>query len=102
MAVAGWGPMAGLPVWAQANAATNHPYASKTKLSRAEAIEIANKLARERGIKLEAYKAPVARFDPEKSRWWLLYDHQPPGYPGGHFGISVSDETRATQFFGGR
>ena len=41
-------------------------------------------------------------FEAAKAEWRLSYDHQPPGYSGGHFVIYVSDETRGTRFVGGR
>ena len=72
------------------------------KLAREAARSIAEEAARARGIKLEDYVLTAGQFDARKKAWQFFYTHKPPGYPGGHFAILVDDETKATQFIGGR
>ncbi len=72
------------------------------KLTRTEAAELANAVARQKGIPLEDYVLSNSQFDARTGLWRLFYVHKPPGMPGGHFTIDVNDETKATRFHGGR
>ena len=66
----------------------------------ADAGVIVTNLARQMGVKLEAYQQPKVRFDAARREWSFFYMLKPPGMPGGHFTVIV-DETGKTQFIGG-
>ncbi len=71
------------------------------KLTQEQAKALADEVARGKGIKLDDYVLGTAQFDARKGTWQLFYYHKPP-LPGGHFAVYVNDETKVTQFFGGR
>jgi hypothetical protein len=72
------------------------------KLTAEQAKTLAGEVARGKGIALDDYVLGTEQFDARKGAWELFYYHKPLAYPGGHFAVYVTDETKATRFIGGR
>jgi hypothetical protein len=71
------------------------------RLTEATAIQVGVALARQKGINLKHYEPPEVRFDSTRRQWRLFYMEKPPGRPGGHFTVTVDDQTMEAQFHGG-
>ena len=74
-----------------------HP---NTRLSRLEAIDIAERDAEARGVRLRDYIRGEIQFSERFREWFVPWDHRIP-YPGGHFAVVVDDETSLTRFVPG-
>jgi len=67
-------------------------------LSRAQAIEIANKAAIEHKERIEDYKSPEVQFDAERYRWLISFPNKRPYAYGDprtyhYFAIVIDDKT---------
>lgn len=71
------------------------------RLTEATALQVAAALARQKGMNLKVYEPPEVSFDSTRGRWHLFYTEKPPGRPGGHFTVTVDDQTMEAQFHGG-
>lgn len=71
------------------------------RLTEATAIQVGAALARHKGINLKVYEPPEVSFDSTRGRWHLFYTEKPPGRPGGHFTVTVGDQTMEAQIHGG-
>lgn len=71
------------------------------RLTEATAVQVGAALARQKGINLMHYEPPEVRFDLTRRQWRLFYMEKPPGRPGGHFTVTVDDQTMEAQFHGG-
>jgi hypothetical protein len=72
------------------------------RLTKAEAIQIAQQAAEHDGRQLGNYKAPEARYEfTQKDRsWWVFFDGKV-GMPGNQFWVSIDDFTGKTQIISG-
>lgn len=71
------------------------------RLTEEAALQVADALARQKGINLKQYEPPEVRFDSTLRQWCLFYMEKPLGRPGGHFTVTVDDQTMEAQFHGG-
>lgn len=71
------------------------------RLTEAKAVQVAAALARQKGVNLKRYQPPEITFDYTRRQWSLFYMEKPPGRPGGHFTVTVDDQTMEAQFHGG-
>jgi hypothetical protein len=69
---------------------------TKTQLSREEVIQIAEAIARSEGFDIHKYKLTGCHFEfTSKDRTWtVFFELKPPTPPGGHFAVSVDDQTK--------
>ena len=63
--------------------------------TKAEADVIVTNLVRQKGVPLEDYQQPRMEFDAARRQWSFLYVLKPPGYPGGHFMVTVDKKGKA-------
>ena len=71
------------------------------KLSKAEAIGLAARAAREERIALGSYEVGSISFN-GRTRSWSVTCVRIPRVPGGHFTVQVDDQTQGTRIFRGR
>jgi hypothetical protein len=72
-----------------------------TRLTEATASQVGAALARQKGINLKHYEPPEVRCDSTRRQWHLFYTEKSPGLPGGHFTVTVDDQTMEVEFHAG-
>lgn len=78
------------------------PFVGKTKLTKAQALDLAKKAARVRGIDLSEYENSDATIDSPGKSWYISFYRKGPAVAvGDHFGVEVTDSTGATEFVPG-
>jgi hypothetical protein len=68
------------------------------KIGKADAVDIAKRLAREEGKNAENFDIADQKTD---SGWWVLFDHKINGYKLGwpyHFAVHVTPDGKATLY----
>lgn len=81
------------PSWADA--------ASKPRLDKAKALEIALAMIKDKNIDLGIFEEPKVDFSPLRKEWSFFYQMKPPVKKGGHFTVVV-DDSSAAQFIAGK
>jgi hypothetical protein len=69
-------------------------------MTEAEVVACARSVAEAAGESLDRYEAPKVTRD--QGVWRVDFWLRPPGRPGGHFAVEVSDETRTGRLILGR
>lgn len=68
----------------------------ETNLTKNEAIRIAEKTATSEGYDIQKYNITGCKyvFTEKDKTWTVFYELKPPTPPGGHFVVSVNDNTK--------
>ena len=61
------------------------------RMSPTQVIEVAKVFAEKKGKILSEYQEPRVSY--KNGAWHVFFTANPPGYPGGHFSITVSDKS---------
>lgn len=68
----------------------------ETSLDRAEVLQIAEQTAESEGYDIVEYNMTGCHYDStgEDHTWTVFYELKPPTPPGGHFMVSIDDQTK--------
>ena len=67
-----------------------------TNLARAEVLQIAEATARSEGYDVSKYNMTACHYEFTRKdhTWTVFYELKPPAPPGGHFMVSIDDQTK--------
>ena len=68
----------------------------ETSLARAEVLQIAEATARSEGYDVSKYNMTGCHYEftSKDHTWTVFYELEPPAPPGGHFMVSIDDQTK--------